>query len=106
MSEKPGRPTLEDRGKGVGMVLAGKTTRDVASLLQVSHSTVVRWMKKHKRGELLADKPRSGHPKVMSKVSKIVMAKSLTKKGNLLKNWHQGLLLLGTQCLEAQYNAT
>ena len=80
MSEINRYQTLETRGHAVGMVLAGSTTREAAKALGVSQSAVAKWMKKHQQGQSLSDKPRSGRPKVLDRVSKIVIAKSLTKK--------------------------
>ena len=80
MSEINRYQTLETRGHAVGMVLAGSTTREAAKALGVSQSAVAKWMKKHQQGQSVSDKPRSGRPKVLDRVSKIVIAKSLTKK--------------------------
>ena len=80
MSEINRNQTLETRGLAVGMVLAGSTTREAAKAFGVSQSAVSKWMKKHQQGQSLSDKPRSGRPKVLDRVSKIVLAKSLTKK--------------------------
>lgn len=71
---------LETRGQAVGMVMAGSTTREAAEALGVSQSAVAKWVKKSQQGQSLSDKPRSGRPKVLDRVSKIVIAKSLTKK--------------------------
>lgn len=68
------------RGKAVGMVTAGQTVRKVADEIGVHYSTVSRWCSKHKAGEPLSDKKRCGRPSVQTKVSKIVLSKSLTKK--------------------------
>ena len=64
----------------IGMVLAGLTTRKVSENLGVSQSTVVKWIKKNRQGLSSKDKPKSGRPKRLDKVSKIVLAMSLTKK--------------------------
>ena len=79
MSEINRNLALETRGLAVGMVLAGSTTREAAKAFGVSQS-VSKWMNKHQQGQSLSDKPRSGRPKVLDRVSKIVLAKSLTKK--------------------------
>ena len=88
MSDINHHHSLETRGKAVGMVLAGSTTREAAEALGVSQSAVTKWMKKSQQGLGLGDKKRSGRPRVFDKVSKIVIAKSLTKKkGNQQRNF-------------------
>lgn len=68
------------RHQAVGMILGGKSSREVAKALEVNQSSVVRWFQKHNSGEDLSDRKRSGRPTVMSKISKMVVSKSLTKK--------------------------
>ena len=46
MSDINHHHSLETRGKAVGMVLAGSTTREAAEALGVSQSAVTKWMKK------------------------------------------------------------
>ena len=80
MSGIVGEDQLTLRGKAVGMMMAGLTTRQVAQELEVHFSSVSRWHHKHKSGKPLSDRKRSGRPTVQTKISKIVLAKSLTKK--------------------------
>ena len=80
MSEINRYHSLSIRGQAVGMVLAGSTTREASEALGVSQSAVAKWIKKSKQGQSLSDKPRSGRPKVLDRVSKIVITKSLTQK--------------------------
>ena len=68
------------RWRAIGLRTAGKTCREIAKELNVHFATVSRWCKKFDTGESLEDKPRSGRPTVLDRVSKIVLAKSLTKK--------------------------
>ena len=75
-----GEARLSLRGKAVGMVTAVQTVRKVADEIGVHYSTVSRWCSKHKAGEPLSDKKRCGRPSVQTKVSKMVLSKSLTKK--------------------------
>ena len=102
MSEINRNQTLETRGLAVGMVLAGSTTREAAKAFGVSQSAVSKWMKKHQQGQSLSDKPRSGRPKVLDRVSKIVLAKSLTKNGNPQGNLQPDLQLPVIRSLEIQ----
>jgi transposase len=80
MSGKGGQERLNLRHQAVGMILGGKSSREVAKALKVNQSSVVRWFQKHNSGEDLSDRKRSGRPTVMSKISKMVVSKSLTKK--------------------------
>ena len=66
------------RWRAIGLRTAGKTCREIAKELNVHFATVSRWCKKFDTGESLEDKPRSGRPTVLDRVSKIVLAKSLT----------------------------
>ena len=68
------------RWQAIGLRNAGKICREISRELNVHFTTVSRWCKKYDEGELLEDQPRSGRPSVLNRVSKIVIAKSLTKK--------------------------
>ena len=83
------------------MVLAGLTTRKVSENLGVSQSAVVKWMKKNRQGLSLKDKPKSGRPKRLDKVSKIVLAKSLTKKRQSTRKLATRLTAAGHQVSKA-----
>jgi len=72
---------LEVRAKAVGMVEAGKSQREVARILGVHPASVNRWWKRHKAGESLQSKARSGRPKVLSTSAKMIICKSLGKRG-------------------------
>ena len=48
MSEGATNHSLETRGRAIGIVLAGLTTRKVSENLGVSQSAVVKWMKKNR----------------------------------------------------------
>ena len=80
MSEITRNQSLAIRGQAVGVVLAGLTTREAAEALGVSLSVVAKWMNKSQQGQSLSNKPRSGRPKVLDRISRIGIAKSLTKK--------------------------
>ena len=68
------------RWQAIGLKSAGKTCRAIARELNVHFATVSGWCNKYDEGESQEDKPRSGRPSVLDRVSKIVIAKSLTKK--------------------------
>ena len=80
MSGKGGQARVDLRHEAVGMMLAGKSSREVGRALQVHQSLVVRWFKKYREGQPLIDRQRSGRPTVQTKISKMVLTKSLTKK--------------------------
>ena len=101
MSEGAKNHSLETRGRAIGMVLAGLTTRKVSENLGVSQSAVVKWMKKNRQGLSLKDKPKSGRPKRLDKVSKIVLAKSLTKKRQSTRKLATRLTAAGHQVSKA-----
>ena len=68
------------RARGVGMLEAGFTERQVAKTLNVGRSTVHRWSAKYKSGKSLEDAPRSGRPSKLHRVAKIVIAKAVGKR--------------------------
>ena len=85
MSEITRNQSLAIRGQAVEMVLAGSTTREAAEALGVSQSAVSKWMKKSQQGQSLSNKPRFGRPKVLDRISKNVIKKSLIKKTPIYK---------------------
>ena len=80
MSGKVGQDRINLRHQAIGMMMTGKSSREVGKVLGVDHSSVSRWYKRYQDGESLIDRKRSGRPTVQKKVSKLVLAKSLTKK--------------------------
>ena len=80
MSGKGGQDRINLRHQAMGMMMTGKSSREVGKVLGVDHSSVSRWYKRYQDGESLLDRKRSGRPTVQTKVSKLVLAKSLTKK--------------------------
>ena len=80
MSGKGCKDRINLRHQAIGMMMTGKSSREVGKVLGVDHSSVSRWYKRYQDGESLIDQKRSGRPTVETKVSKLVLAKSLTKK--------------------------
>ena len=80
MSGIDGSDQFGPRCHAIDLKSAGKTCREIERELNVHFATVSGWCKKYGKGESQEDKPRSGRPSVLDKVSKIVVAKSLTKK--------------------------
>ena len=68
------------RWQAKGLKSAGKTCKAIARELNVHFATVSCWCKEYAEGESQENKPRSGRPSALDGVSKIVIAKSLTKK--------------------------
>ena len=85
--------TLEVKNKAIGILLAGKTLREVEKMFEVTTRTVKRWWRKEKHGESQEDKKRTGRPKKLTRVAKIVIAKSLAKKRQSNVNWLLDFLL-------------
>ena len=98
MSGIGGKLALEARNKAVGMLLAGASQQAVAQMFSVTVQTVQRWWRRSKTCDSLQDKKRSGRPKKLSRVSKIVLAKSLTKKRQSTRKLAARLSAKGHAC--------
>ena len=98
MSGIGGKLTLEVKNKAIGLLLAGKTQREVAETFQVTTRTVKRWWRKEKHGESQEDKKRTGRPKKLTRVAKIVIAKSLAKKRQSTRKLAAILSAKGHKC--------
>ena len=57
-----GRPSADFRERLVAAVDAGLAPGEAAQHFRVSVRSISRWLARHRRGEPLADKPRSGRP--------------------------------------------
>lgn len=71
---------IEVRSKAVGMLMAGKAQKEVAEELGVNIRTLKRWWALHKAGKSLGNKPGRGRKSTVSKIAKIVIAKSVGKR--------------------------
>ncbi len=56
------RPSADFRERLVTAIDAGLAPSDAATHFRVSLRTIYRWLARHRRGERLADQPRSGRP--------------------------------------------
>lgn len=56
------RPSADFRERLVAAVDAGLPPGEAATHFRVSIRSIYRWVARHRRGESLADKPRSGRP--------------------------------------------
>ena len=58
----------------------GMVQKEVAKQLMIGERTIRSWWKRHKNGNSLEDKPRSGRPTVINRTGKIIIAKSVGKR--------------------------
>jgi transposase len=56
------RPSADFRERLVAALEAGLPVREAATRFHVSERTLYRWLARHRRGERLADRLRSGRP--------------------------------------------
>ena len=56
------RPSADFRERLVAAIDAGLPRSEAAHRFRVSIRTIDRWLRRHRRGESLADRPRSGRP--------------------------------------------
>jgi transposase len=56
------RPSADFRERLVAAIDAGLPPGEAAQHFRVSRRTLARWLARHRRGESLADRPRSGRP--------------------------------------------
>ena len=56
------RPTADFRERLVAAIDAGLPPSEAAQRSCVSRRTISRWLARHRRGESLADRPRTGRP--------------------------------------------
>ncbi|MGH3449806.1 MAG: helix-turn-helix domain-containing protein, partial [Haloechinothrix sp.] len=61
-----GRPSADFRERLVAAIDAGLSPGEAARLFRVSQRTIYRWLARHRRGESLAERPRSGRPPKLS----------------------------------------
>ena len=56
------RPSVDFRERLVAAVEAGWSPSEAATRFPVSARTIYRWLARHRRGESMAERPRSGRP--------------------------------------------
>jgi transposase len=56
------RPSADFRERLVTAIDAGRTPGEAAAHFRVSLRTIYRWLSRHRRGEALSERPRSGRP--------------------------------------------
>ena len=72
---------IEVRSKAIGMLKAGLTMKIVAEKLDVSLRSVQRWSRRDILGKSMETLPRNGRPKILSCIPKIIISKTLGKRG-------------------------
>ena len=68
------------RNRAVGMILGGMSQTDVSRHLDINLRTIQRWFALCKKSKSLKNKPGRGRKTAFSKSSKIIIAKSLSKR--------------------------
>ena len=81
MSAMPRETTVKVRAEAMGLIETGWTQQAVANRFGVTTRAVRKWLTKRRSGEALANKPGHGRKPKLDRVSKIVIGKSLQKKG-------------------------
>ena len=71
--------TIDVRNRAIGMILAGMSQTMVSHALKINLRTIQRWWALSKSGKSLSNKPGRGRKNSLSKVAKIIIAKSLSK---------------------------
>ena len=71
---------LSTRYRAVGMVNGGMTQVQVAKELKIESRTLKRWIARNRKGETLENHKGRGRKTSMSRVTKIVVAKSVLKR--------------------------
>ena len=71
----------ELRSRTIGMLRAGLTMKKVSERQNVSLRSVQRWSHRDKLGQTLGTLPGSERPKVLSRVPKIIISKTLGERG-------------------------
>ena len=85
------------RSTAIALLEAGITQKNVARDLRKSIKTVNNSWRRNKRGESLDDKPRSGRPSSLTRVAKIVIAKSVGKRHQSIRKLAKRLTASGHQ---------
>ena len=73
--------TLALRNRAVGMLEAGSRPTEVSKALGVPTRTLRNWRRRNEAGDSLENKPGRGRKEKITRVPKIVISKSLNKRG-------------------------
>ena len=80
MSGKEKEYDLEVRGRAIGMIEAGMKQKKVAEAVGVSLRTLEYWWANYKKTGSVSKKKRTGRPRVLGRIEKIIISKSVGKK--------------------------
>ena len=80
MSGKEKEFSLEVRGRAMGMIEAGMKQKRVADTVGVSLRTLEYWWANYKKTGSVSKKKRTGRPKILGRIEKIIISKSVGKK--------------------------
>ena len=86
---------IEVRSKAIGMLKAGLTMKIVAEKLDVSLRSVQRWSRRDILGKSMETLPRNGRPKILSRIPKIIISKTLGKRGKSTRTIARNLVNSG-----------
>ena len=67
------------RSRAIGMIEGGLPQKKVALRLEVEERSVRRWWHNHRTGTSMETKPRSGRPKRLIRLPKLIINKSMGK---------------------------
>ena len=87
--------SVSTRIRAVGMVADGMTHSQVAEALGVSRRTICRWLSRDRGRQTLENKPGRGRKSSVSRVAKIVIAKSMVKRGQSTRKLERRLTASG-----------
>jgi hypothetical protein len=100
MSENHITGKAEARAQTGGMLQAGSIQAYVAEAMKIILSPVKGWWKKRLSQKSLVAEKRSGRPSILRKVQKMVISKSLHKRGRSTRKLASKLTNQGPQCFK------
>ena len=77
---------MEVRGRAIGMIEAGMKIKMVAEAVGLSLRTLEYWWSAYKRIGSVSKKKRTGRPKILGRVEKMIISKSLGKSVKVEEN--------------------
>ena len=86
MSGKEKEFSLEVRGRAMGMIEAGMKQKRVAEAVGVNLRTLEYWWANYKKTGSVSKKKRTGRPKILGRIEKIIISKSVGKSVKVAEN--------------------
>lgn len=90
------RPSADFRERLVAAIDAGLSPSEAAQRFRVSVRTIYRWLARHRRGEALADRPRSGRPPKLSPAQYAVLRELVQAQPDATLPEHAARLIAAT----------